>query len=1399
MILAHHRYRRPVSSSIRRIGRVTGVAITGIALIAGISTAFAAGTPTAVAVEGESLTGGAVKVTSDATASGGQYATVTPGGTTPSTTTPSTTAPPNTSTTVPPGGTGPGTAALSSLPKAAKAVKTYLEPGVLPPTNEWFASLAFDQSNLQNVFAYPLAIGPTSQGFGLSYPKVVPTADSIFGAYAKQVNVDFGRSVTHTVAGYDDLSVGVNFKNGSALVAKSTFTQGSPFAFTTLQSGVAATVTGDGAQVASLGSNAYSIKVGERTYVVVFDGATASGTVLSNGVSVTARANNALLSVGVVADGATPSSYAAVALNAITSTTLSFAKSGNTFNSTVKLNTVNGQSTLFAPMPEAGIGATTYGSYSTINGTQPVASGTSFAWTTSVTAPPVALNLSGLTAAQKTSLAATVHADATSLAFTNDDTYFGFKDLQRAAELLDIAKQIGATADATLITSKLRPELETWLDFTRSDGRATKYFTYDTNYKGIVGQRASFGSDEFNDHVFHYGYLLNAAAIYSRYDSGFVSKYGANVNLIAKDISNTDRTNTDFTYLRPFDQYAGRSWASGTSPFSDGNNQESSSEAVNGWYGLYRWAVASGNATQANTALYLYARESSAALRDYLNFNQSQSMYSGYNHSIVSLVWGGKKDYATWFSPAPAAKLGIQLLPMSPGQNYVGADPARVTKNLQGVAGDGTFDAYLLMYQSFANPTAAQAALSALPDAKIDGALTRSYVQAWLWAPKTASAPVSGAQVAMVRAAATTTATSPTAFRDDFDGTGLPGSAWLIDEGTGYAGGPQNGFGTDEIETMTRSTANINQQGGKLYITPIRNAAGAWTSGRIETQAVFKPASGQIMHMESSLAFPDVHGAEAAGYWPAFWSMGETQRADRWLWPANGEFDFAESVNGINKNWSTLHCGYRASWGGPCNEPNGISNAGKAPVSGDIWGGFHNYSFEWDRSRGNGNDQLRWYVDGVLAHTVNQTDAAVRDVWGTMTEHNGYFMILNVAIGGQFPANQGGGPTAATKSGVPMIVDYVEVRYLNGGTSTTTTPPTTVAPTTTAAPTTTKAPTTTSTTVVPSSACTAAASTSASFNAGTYKTWVRIKGTAGQQVHVGNGSICTTVSVATSNAWTWVPVSTNALGDGARLLSITVTSGSVDVDRILVTPATTCTPTTFGSNCATTTTSTTTSTTRPPSSTTSSTSVAPTTTAVSSGPLTAPSALVAAASSTSIKLTWKASTGGTAPYRYQLLRAGIPIGPLVTTLTTTDANLAPNTPYLYSVVAVDAKGVQSAPSNVVSVKTLATGATTSTTSPSTSTTRPPTTTTTSTPVANTAPVGLVAQIVTSNQITLAWAPSSGATSYQILRSGIPIATSQNATFTDVGLMPGTTYIYSVKANRSGVLSPASTQLTVVTK
>jgi hypothetical protein len=282
-----------------------------------------------------------------------------------------------------------------------------------------------------------------------------------------------------------------------------------------------------------------------------------------------------------------------------------------------------------------------------------------------------------------------------------------------------------------------------------------------------------------------------------------------------------------------------------------------------------------------------------------------------------------------------------------------------------------------------------------------------------------------------------------TVFSDDFTGaagTGLNRSNWLYDIGTGYPGGAAN-WGTGEIETMTDSTSNVYQDGsGNLVIKPIRDSAGRWTSGRVETQRTdFAAPAGGKVRIEARLQQPNVSGAAAAGYWPAFWALGAAARpVGATNWPSIGEWDIMEDINGRSSVFAALHCGTNP--GGVCNETTGLTSGEKA-CSG-CQTGMHTYAVEYDRSTS--PEQMRWYLDGNNYFTLNssQIDATT---WNNAT-HHGVFVILNVAMGGGFPAAFGGGPTSATQSGVPMLVDYVAVYQSSGGT--TTTPPTT-SPTTT--------------------------------------------------------------------------------------------------------------------------------------------------------------------------------------------------------------------------------------------------------------------------------------------------------------------------------------------------------------
>ncbi|GAA1632854.1 carbohydrate-binding protein [Actinoplanes couchii] len=269
-------------------------------------------------------------------------------------------------------------------------------------------------------------------------------------------------------------------------------------------------------------------------------------------------------------------------------------------------------------------------------------------------------------------------------------------------------------------------------------------------------------------------------------------------------------------------------------------------------------------------------------------------------------------------------------------------------------------------------------------------------------------------------------------FSDDFtgaSGTGLNRSNWLYSTGTGYPGGAAN-WGTGEIETMTDSTANVYQDGaGNLVIKPLRDSAGRWTSGRVETQRTdFAAPAGGRMRIEGRIQQPNVTGAAAAGYWPAFWALGDAARpVGATNWPSIGELDILENINGRSSVFAALHCGTNP--GGPCNETTGLTSGERACTG--CLGAFHTYAIEHDRSVS--PEQLRWYLDGVNYFTLNST-AVDATTWNNAT-HHGFFVILNVAMGGGFPAAFGGGPTAATQPGVPMLIDYVAVYQSSGSTT----------------------------------------------------------------------------------------------------------------------------------------------------------------------------------------------------------------------------------------------------------------------------------------------------------------------------------------------------------------------------
>lgn len=238
------------------------------------------------------------------------------------------------------------------------------------------------------------------------------------------------------------------------------------------------------------------------------------------------------------------------------------------------------------------------------------------------------------------------------------DYFFGTW-LGKADNLLLLADSQGLISERQKLLDYLKPIFR--------DSLAN--FVYDKNKNSVIAKYPEFGNEKLNDHHFHYGYYIRTAAVLAKFDQDIISQNKDIINMMVEDIANINRSSMRFPYIRNFDVYESHSWADGFANFGDGNNQESSSEAINAWYGIYLWGLITNNTKLQTTALYLYNSEIQGA--KYYWFNIKGIYPPQYEHKIASIVWGGKVDFSTWFSAETNMKYGIQLLPFTPGSIYL--------------------------------------------------------------------------------------------------------------------------------------------------------------------------------------------------------------------------------------------------------------------------------------------------------------------------------------------------------------------------------------------------------------------------------------------------------------------------------------------------------------------------------------------------------------------------------------------------------------------------------------------------------------------------------------------------------------------------------------------------------
>ncbi|WP_051208810.1 glycosyl hydrolase [Propionicicella superfundia] len=604
-----------------------------------------------------------------------------------------------------------------------------LASGLVPPTNRWFSGLVFG-ATAQPVFPLPLSFGLTPNGFAFGVPDVVTSEKTIMGGYRPSVQVTVPGLATWQVTAYDELSVTLTARSDTGVLGTLVIAEGSPLVTYTAAAGQTLGVAPAFAQSGGV----WRAEAEGRAYAAVArNGSVASGSVaLQPGGRVTWIA---------VPDGADAADVVASAA-AITGTSVAYAVSDRA-TTTLRYGTDGDAPTLVAALPHQAANlvgsACDLGTYPSILGTMRLCAGTELAWTSPAWPARTSLDLGDLTADETAELERALADDLAGAAAYPADTYFGGKALYRDAQSYTIARQIGADDIAADLRQKVTAELETWTNPAGCRAASEKCFFYDSTTSGIVGRTASFGSDEFNDHHFHYGYFLYAAGVMAADDPALAERIAPVMNLLAADIAASPASER-FPQRRVFDVYASHSWASGTAPFADGNNQESASEAVTAWSGLTLWARASGNTALETEAIWMHALEAQAANAYWTDFDTADPVYDGFGHTVTPLVFGGKRDYATWFSAEPAAALAILVLPMSPSSDHLAVDPGRIAANVAEAVGEKGFRQpygdYLLMYSALQGEQQRVAALAAareLPADLIDDGVSRTYLLAWLF------------------------------------------------------------------------------------------------------------------------------------------------------------------------------------------------------------------------------------------------------------------------------------------------------------------------------------------------------------------------------------------------------------------------------------------------------------------------------------------------------------------------------------------------------------------------------------------------------------------------------------------------------------------------------------------
>ncbi|KAJ1971361.1 hypothetical protein H4R35_005306, partial [Dimargaris xerosporica] len=531
------------------------------------------------------------------------------------------------------------------------------------PTNSWWLNLVLDQGT-EPITPYPYLVKATDQGVHLCYPERMATADFVIQPFVDNWRLATREELTmRRLIAFDDLTATYQWSNNSQGSLTSTFVKGCPYQTFRVQA-LTLTLTTIHAvlELTSVSASKTTVRFNNgQTWALYHTQPLGLTSTINPDHSTTLVSQGpftGVLRFALVPSSATPETQQRLDTHSatyVTGATVNWQFSDNpSFDLQYVYSTEGGDAgqLLMLALPHhqpclVQGQAVNVDGYQCIKGFLKGVVGQ--VWTLRQTLNQIQwFAPNAIQDQDRSALHQLLDADVGAAGPVEaGDPYFFGKGIARLARLALIAEHADRKDLIPRVVEVMKASLEPWLKATNANS-----LTFDSTWKGLCSKNsmsngdADFGNGRYNDHHFHYGYHVYAAATIGRYDAAWVQQFKAPILALVRDYANPSHHDPHFPYLRHMDLFDGHSWASGIIPFADGRNQESTSESLNAYYAMYLLGLIMDDPVITLIGNALTTMEIQAT-QFYWHMTTQRSVYEPQfaANKTVGILWNSKVDY----------------------------------------------------------------------------------------------------------------------------------------------------------------------------------------------------------------------------------------------------------------------------------------------------------------------------------------------------------------------------------------------------------------------------------------------------------------------------------------------------------------------------------------------------------------------------------------------------------------------------------------------------------------------------------------------------------------------------------------------------------------------------------